>query len=213
MKHQTIPILSALAFLFVMVSCKTGDDFASDNVTSDLELAAGCEDVFYPPWQVSPYVLPYPVGKSYTIGLSNCGGGRHSEGLPDQFAIQIIMPIGSTVTAARHGTVMFVEESGLNYEDTNNMVIIRDEDGFFLQYQHLAPDGALVEVGDFVSYGQPIGISGASGLANSAYLHFVVTRFGDWRFPYSRSYPITFFNTSPNPKSLIQGETYEALSY
>ncbi|MEP3207135.1 MAG: M23 family metallopeptidase [Gilvibacter sp.] len=195
------------------LSCKTGDDFASDGVTTEVNLSVGCEDAYYPPWQISPYALPYPVGKSYSIGLSNCGGGTHSEGQPDQFAINIIMPIGSTVTASRHGTVMFVEESGLNYEDTNNMVIVRDEDGFFIQYQHLAPDGALVEVGDFVSYGQPIALSGASGLANSAYLHLVVTRFGDWRFPYRRSYPITFFNTSPNPHSLIQGETYEALSY
>ncbi|NNK72989.1 MAG: M23 family metallopeptidase, partial [Flavobacteriaceae bacterium] len=201
-------------FFFIMIglifSCGDNDNFASDNVGGQNQIANGCEGAFYPNWEVSRYVLPYPVGQSYRIGLSNCGGFPHVEGEPDQFAIDFIMDIGTLVTASRKGTIMFVEESGNNFESTNNTVVLRDEDGLFLQYQHLTKDGALVEVGDFVERGDPIGFSGASG-ATYAHLHFVATGFDDWMFPYSASYPVTFRNTSPNPKSLIQDETYEAL--
>ena len=64
--------------------------------------------------------------------------------------------------------------------------------------------------------GDYIGYSGASGIARFPHLHFVATDF-DWVNPYGtnpyKSYPITFSNTSDNPRSLIQGQTYEALPY
>jgi len=122
------------------------------------------------------------------------------------------MDIGSLVTAHRKGTVMFVRESGEDYGPVNNMVVIRDDDGFFVQYQHITLNGALVEEGDIVAQGDPIALSGASS-ANAPYLHLVFTQFGDWEFPYSRSYPSIFRNTSANPKSLIEGEVYTALPY
>lgn len=196
----------------MLFSCNNTVDVIND-AGGQLVIPKGCEGVFYPPWQSSLHVLPYPVGQAYEIGRSNCGGSPHGEGEPDQFAIDIKMPIGSLVTAVRKGTIMFVEESGEDYGPTNNMVVLRDEDGYFFQYQHLTMDGALVQVGEFVEAGDPIGLSGASGLALEPYLHFVPTRFGDWEFPYSRTYPVTFRNTSPNPKSLIMGEIYEALAY
>lgn len=196
---------------FNLVSCKS-DEVLGSNIGGQLDFANGCEGTIYPDWETSPHLLPYPVGKSYTIGLSHCSGFPHIEGEPDQYAIDFIMDIGTLVTASRVGTIMFVEESGEDYEETNNIVVLRDEDGYFLMYQHLTKNGALVEVGDFVDEGDPIGLSGASGLAGYPHLHFVASYFGEWMPPYT-SYPITFRNTSPNPNSLIQGQTYEALPY
>ena len=207
---KSIYITFCVALIF---SCKGDDDFVSNTNNVAASLAVGCEGVSYPNWETSLHVLPYPVGKSYRIGLSHCGGTPHNPGDPDQFAINIEMDIGTVVTASRKGTIMFVEDSGMDFQPTNNMVVLRDEDGYFLQYQHLTFNGALVEVGDFVEKGDPIGLSGASGNAPYPFLHFVATRFGDWEFPYSRSYPITFSNTTENSKSLLQGETYEALPY
>lgn len=204
--------LYAILFFALVLSCKNDGSIADDIIFQD-DVTAGCEGVFYPDWETSSHVLPYPVGRSYTIGLSHCSGFPHIEGEPDQFAIDFIMDIGTLVTASRLGTIMFVEESGLDFESVNNMIVLRDEDGYFLQYQHLTHNGALVEEGDIVQIGDPIGFSGASGLASYPHLHFVATRFGDWMFPYSQSYPITFSNTTENPKSLLQGETYEALPY
>jgi len=201
-----------LVLVFLLItSCKNDDSSITDGVGQG-DPTSGCEGFSYPNWETSENVLPYPVGRSYTIGLSHCSGLPHVEGEPDQFAIDFVMPIGTLVTATRKGTIMFVEESGMDWEETNNMVVLRDEAGYFQQFQHLTHNGALVEEGQFVEKGDPIGHSGASGLAGYAHLHYVATRFGNW-MPYTISYPLTFSNTSPNPKSLLMGETYEALPY
>ena len=201
---------------FVCLSCKNDDNFTGNCMDCVYSYANGCEGVFYPNWETSRHLLPYPVGQTYAIGLSHCSGSSHVVGEPDQFAIDIIMNIGTLVTASRKGTIMYVEESGLDYELPNNVVILRDEDGYFLQYQHLTYNGAIVEKGQFVEKGDPIGYSGASGIASYPHLHFVATDY-DWVNPYGTnpytSYPITFSNTSENPRSLIQGQSYKALSY
>lgn len=199
-------------FVLIGLSCKQDDNLLGSDVGGQSIVANGCDGVNYPEWRTSKHILPWSVGESYTIGMSHCSGETHEVGLPDQFAIDILMDIGTTVTASRKGTIMFVEESGDDYEELNNMVVLRDEDGYFLMYQHLTKNGALVEVGDFVEKGDPIGLSGASGQANYPYLHFVASAFGFWMPPYT-SFPITFSNTSENPKSLIQGKTYKALPF
>lgn len=206
--------LIACAFI---QSCESNDGVTGDGIGGQNGFVNGCEGVNYPNWETSLHKLPYPVGQSYTIGLSNCSSGsNHGPGEPDQFAMDIIMDIGTLVTASRKGTIMYVEESGDDFEELNNVVVLRDEDGYFLQYQHLTLNGALVEQGDFVEEGDPIGYSGASGLASYPHLHFVATNW-EWNVEYGSydyfSYPITFSNTTENPKGLIQGQTYEALPY
>jgi len=198
--------------VLIMLSCAQDNSFVSDQVGQQDEAASGCEGFIYPNWENSRYVLPYPVGQSYTIGLSHCSSFPHHEGGPDQFAIDFMMNVGTLVTAVEKGTIMFVEASGLDFEATNNVVVLRDEAGLFHQYQHLTQNGALVNEGDFVEKGDPIGFTGASG-TGFPHLHLVSTGFDDWMFPYSFSYPITFSNTSPNPFSLQEGESYEALPY
>ncbi len=205
--------ISLVVFPFFLASCGDDEGFASDSIGTPLGAANGCEGVSYPDWETSNNVLPFPVGQSYQIGLSNCSGPPHSEGAPDQFGIEFKMSVGTLLTATRKGTIMLVEESGDDFSPTLNYVILRDEDGFFYHYQNLTKDGALVEEGDFVEQGDPIGLSGASGNAGAPMLRFVATRFGDWRPGYQTSYPITFRNTTANPKSLIQGETYRALEF
>jgi hypothetical protein len=204
--------LICISLLALCFSCNQKEGFDYDGIGED-GFANGCEgpEVFYSNWETSKYVLPFPVGLSYTIGLSNCGGFPHAVGDPDQFAIDFLMNVGTLVTASRKGTIMFVEESGLDYEFPNNLVILRDEDGMFLQYHHLTHNGAIVEQGQFVEKGDPIGYSGASGTAGHPHLHFVGTDI-NWQSPYT-SRPLTFSNTTENPRSLIQGETYLALPY
>lgn len=205
---KTVYIFLLLSLIY---ACKSDDGFVSDNTGSG-DLTVGCEGTSYPNWETSNHVLPYPVGQSYKVGLSNCSGTPHSEGEPDQFAIDFMMNTGTLVTATRKGTIMLVVESGDDFSPTNNFVVLRDEDGIFMHYQHLTKDGALVEEGDFVEQGDPIGRSGASG-TTFPHLNLVATRLGDWEPPYSRSYPVTFSNTAANPMSLAQGESYEALPY
>jgi murein DD-endopeptidase MepM/ murein hydrolase activator NlpD len=173
--------------------------------------ADGCPGVAYPDWRSSPYVLPYPVGLSYGIDLSNCSDSFHGEGEPDQFAIDFAMPIGTVITASRDGTVVGVEESGVDLAFPNNLVVVDHGDGTFGQYMHLTENGALVAIGDRVTRGDTLGLSGATGSAGYPHLHFVVTS-DDWAWPYA-SVPVTFNNTTENPRSLQSGATYTALSY
>lgn len=171
----------------------------------------GCPGADYPPWSSSPYVLPYPVGETFRTDLSHCGGSYHSEGLPDEFAMDFNMSIGTVITASRSGTVVLVEESGVDYGFPNNLVVVDHGDGTYAEYMHLTEDGALVDEGAVVAPGDTIGLSGATGLAGYPHLHMVVVE-GDPSWPYE-SIPITFSNTSANPTGLLGNTAYEALPY
>lgn len=170
----------------------------------------GCKGVEYPDWETSPYVLPFPVGETYHVSLSNCTGSYHSQGEPEEFAIDFDMPVGSLITAARAGVVVFVEESGKGGE-LNNYVIVSHRDKTFAAYNHLQHDGAMVEVGDEVEQGDPIGLSGSTGLAGYPHNHFLVIQ-DSWDWPFV-SVPITFRNAGPNPHGLAAYTDYTALPY
>lgn len=192
------------AFLIpcIVAGCLTGPETNSSE---------GCPGVAYPDWSDSPYVLPVPVGQSVDIDLSHCSGSFHSQGQPDAYAIDFNMAVGTTITAARPGRVVFVEESGADGGFPNNRVVVDQHDGSYAQYMHLTQSGAAVAVGDSVSSGTVIGLSGATGLAGYPHLHFVVT-IGDHAYPYE-SVPVTFRNTSPNPRSLLSGRRYTATAH
>src|SRR5689334_2390601 len=57
----------------------------------------------FPEWQTSPYVLPYPAGSAYYVSQANCSSGGHRG--PYKFSYDFVMPVGTTVTAARAGVV------------------------------------------------------------------------------------------------------------
>ncbi|WP_088340812.1 M23 family metallopeptidase [Robiginitalea sediminis] len=170
---------------------------------------ASCADASYDPWDTSEYILPYPVGTSYIIGLGPCGGSYHSAGQPDMFAIDFNMPIGSPIHAARGGRVVYVEERGVDGGFPNNLVSVQHTDGTYAHYAHLTQNGAVVRVGQAVAAGALLGYSGNTGLAGYPHLHFVLTAPGSMGYPYT-SLPVTFRNTTPNPKSLESGMRYEA---
>jgi murein DD-endopeptidase MepM/ murein hydrolase activator NlpD len=170
----------------------------------------GCTTAEYPDWETSPYVLPFQVGETYKVNLSNCSSSYHAAGQHDELAYDFAMDVGSLITASRAGTVIFVEESGIKSE-INNLVVVDHGDDTFGEYMHLKQDGALVEVGDFVEQGDEIGLSGATGLAGYPHLHFIVVQ-GKWTWPYT-GVPVTFSNTTPNPFGLATNTKYTALAY
>ena len=110
------------------------------------------------------YVLPYPVGKTYT-----CSQGFNST--PSHigtfsYAVDFDMSIGTLVTVARSGRVVYVFES---YSDDDqmagheNVVIIMHEDSTYARYVHLTRNGGLVQVNQTVVLGDTVGLSGNSG--------------------------------------------------
>jgi murein DD-endopeptidase MepM/ murein hydrolase activator NlpD len=159
----------------------------------------------YPPQESSPYVLPYEPGRSFVVGTGNCSGG-HPRFEWDQYAYDFLMPIGTSVVAARDGEVTFVVErfaNGTRISGEGNRIEVTHADGTIAGYVHLTTNGALVEVGDRVKQGQIIGLSGDSGDSTAPHLHFHV-----WSV--NTTIAVTFRNTRPHPRGLIQGESYRA---
>ncbi len=168
----------------------------------------------YPAWQSSPYVLPYPVGRSHRISQGNCfAGGSHQGTLRHSYDFE--MPFRSVVTAARRGVVhamRVTQPAGSRGLTASNWLQIDHGDGTIASYVHLAQDGNLVEVGDRVAAGDPIAITGDTGdVGDFPHLHFDV-------HPCESNLacttlPTTFSNTSPNPNGLIMDRTYRAEAF
>src|SRR5688572_17329001 len=118
-----------------------------------------------------------------------------------QYAVDVAMPDGMPIVAAREGTVEAVEarygasldEEPLTYE--GNFVRVRHADGTAATYAHLRYGGVAVAVGDSVTAGRLVGYSGATGDVEQPHLHFVVTRLvtnsSGWREDVSL--PVTFY--------------------
>ncbi|MEI5604535.1 M23 family metallopeptidase, partial [Streptomyces brasiliscabiei] len=81
----------------------------------------------------------------------------HSWGLPDAFAIDFSMDVGTHITASRGGTVVHVEERGIDYDFPNNVVVVDHGDDTYAAYMHLTENGALVDIGETVAPGDTLG--------------------------------------------------------
>jgi len=119
--------------------------------------------------------LPFPAGQAYQVSQGNDQGPTHNDKYNRNAFDFSPMPIGSTVVATAPGVVTFVRETTEgptgNWKD-NNIVAVQHVDGTVGVYEHLAKDGAAVDVGDDVMTGDVIGFSGNSGATNVPHLHF-----------------------------------------
>ncbi|MBR0344960.1 MAG: M23 family metallopeptidase [Rudaea sp.] len=134
------------------------------------------------PDQNARYVLPFPTDRKFRINQGFDGRFSHTEA-QNKSAVDIGMPEGTPVLAARDGTVMTVENdyygNGLDmdkYGDRANNVRIVHSDGTMAVYAHLQLESARVQVGDQVHAGQALGLSGDTGYTSGPHLHFVVQR-------------------------------------
>jgi hypothetical protein len=185
-----------------------------------LTAAVGC-DIFdssdssssscgvYPDSATSSYVLPFPAAARYRVLQGNCGNPTHKDLL--KFAYDFKIPTGDVVAAARDGAVSLVVQSwpdGDNVLEHANHIFVRHSDGTVARYLHLKKNGALVEVGDIVTAGEPIALSGSSGMVITPHLHFDVC---ETSTPICRTMPVTFRNAMPQSEALTQGLLYTAL--
>ena len=172
----------------------------------------------YPPIENSPYILPFPAGTAYIMYQGNCQKFSHKDG--QRYAYDFAMPLGTTITAARAGTVMATESRYPDYiiykgkpvaknrRAKGNLVIIKHDDGTLGTYLHIKQNGVSVSAGQYVEQGQEIALSGNSGYTTGPHLHFEV-RSDDGGYT---TIPVVFNNSSPRHSgALITGETYTAL--
>jgi murein DD-endopeptidase MepM/ murein hydrolase activator NlpD len=127
------------------------------------------------------YRLPWPEGQRQTF-IHAKGANPHFH-KRDLHAVDIGLPEGTSVLAARAGVVDAVEDShgrGTDEEPATfegNFVRVRHADDSYATYAHLARQGVRVRPGERVEAGQLLGYSGASGEIERAQLHFGVSRF------------------------------------
>lgn len=122
------------------------------------------------------YALPYPEGKKYLMVQGYFTRFSHR----NRTAIDFKMSEGTLITAARDGVVILTASNnnrgGWNrrYRTFANFIVIEHNDGTRAGYWHLQKGGVLVQVGDTVRQGQPIGRSGTTGYSAFPHLHFFV---------------------------------------
>ncbi|MFF3850395.1 M23 family metallopeptidase [Streptomyces sp. NPDC002328] len=105
-----------------------------------------------------------PISGSYVSTSYKSGGSLWSSG--SHTGIDFHASSGTTVHAVGLGTVVEAGWGG----SYGNEVVIRMNDGTYTQYGHLSSIG--VSVGDKVTPGQKIGVSGATGNVTGPHLHF-----------------------------------------
>jgi murein DD-endopeptidase MepM/ murein hydrolase activator NlpD len=119
-------------------------------------------------------------GKSYAASQGN--HGTFSHGFPEfQYAWDFDMPEGSEVSAAAAGRIVAIKENGRigggnrRFAEAGNYIIIDHGRGIFTKYMHLAYGSSRFMVGEKVRTSDVIALSGKTGFATSAHLHFQVS--------------------------------------
>jgi len=135
------------------------------------------------------YRLPYPSGETYRISQGYFGDFSHH----DKNAIDFAMPIGTPVLAARAGIVVASSKQNTRkYRNPklSNYIYIQHQDRTIAKYHHLKFGGIQVEIGQKVSQGELIALSGNTGNSTGPHLHFEVTSPNDGSS--LSTYPVRF---------------------
>lgn len=126
------------------------------------------------------YQLPFSAGQQFRIAQAFGGKASHTD-TQNYYAVDIGMPEGTPVLAARDGVVMTVDNdfygAGLDmakYGDRANNIRVVHSDGTMAVYAHLELEGARVHVGQRVHAGQVLALSGDTGYTTGPHLHFCV---------------------------------------
>jgi murein DD-endopeptidase MepM/ murein hydrolase activator NlpD len=127
------------------------------------------------------YRPPFEAGQSFLITQGFHGQSSHF-GAQSEYAVDIAMPDGTPVCAARAGIVIKVAndffENSLDpsYAGRANHIMILHADGTMAVYAHLKLESARVQPGMRVDAGEVIAQSGNTGYSQGPHLHFAVQR-------------------------------------
>lgn len=122
------------------------------------------------------YPLPWEGGP---FRVTQGPGGRYSHSGPKgQHAIDIAMPEGTPILAARPGVVVKIEnnQNGRGTHPSGNFVRILHDDGTMSVYLHLKHRSVVVGEGQRVRTGALLAKSGNTGNSTGPHLHFVVQK-------------------------------------
>lgn len=154
------------------------------------------------------YSLPFEEGKEYTVIQSNNGSFSHM----NKQAIDFQMPENTVVCATRNGVVVELRQDSnsgcpdVSCKDQGNYITVYHQDGSYASYVHFRQNGSLVQLGQQVAKGEPIGYSGNTGWSSGPHLHFEVDAPSETE---RISLPVTFGVAGQLLKELQKGSTYK----
>ncbi|HFD14239.1 MAG TPA: M23 family metallopeptidase [Epsilonproteobacteria bacterium] len=158
------------------------------------------------------YRLPYARGESHMVSQGFNGKSTHKG--HSQYAVDFKMDVGTKVYAARGGIVVKTKEDSnkhgfaKEFAKYGNYVTVLHSDGTFGTYYHLKKGGVLVNVGQRVERGEPLGYSGNTGYTSGPHLHFAV--FKAMSTLKTKSLPIRFISSAGIIKDPKVGTYYKA---
>jgi len=144
----------------------------SGAVASSSQVAPGAPPAPEPPGSFLFLRHKFPIRGAHNFGegAAAFGGGRNHKG-QDVFA-----KCGTPLVAARAGVVKFKQ---YHSAAGHYIVIDGDDEGTDYAYMHMR-DASLVDKGDRVYTGQPIGFVGDTGRASGCHLHFELWKAPGW---------------------------------
>lgn len=199
---KTIAIILLLLFP-ITLSAQNGQ---SDYSIPDLKGGQYKKDNSYIYWLPYPHRSKHLLIQGYDSKMSHKG----------ELSLDFKMKPGSKICAARDGVVIALREDsdkgGLKdeYLSEGNYIIIQHSDGTQANYWHLQKDGVMVQLGDTVTKGQHIGLSGNTGYSAFPHLHFEVVPNGTPGYRQFGQLP-TRFVTKKGVRYLRPGRYYKAI--
>jgi murein DD-endopeptidase MepM/ murein hydrolase activator NlpD len=128
------------------------------------------------------YRVPFAISTNYRVTQAYPETITHQT-LESRYAVDIAMPIGTDIFAARGGIVFDVASDNFKggtsreeHGDIANIVQILHDDGTIAIYAHLNWNSIRVRPGQRVERGQYIADSGNTGFSSGPHLHFAVLK-------------------------------------
>ncbi len=126
--------------------------------------------------------LPFPKGKTYIVTQAYNDTLSHNN-IYNKYALDFNLQVNDTICSADYGIVVGVikdykyggsSKKWKEVDKGNYITIYHPHSGLYTQYYHLIHLGSMVQIGDRVNKGQPIGLSGLTGFTTGPHLHFCV---------------------------------------
>jgi hypothetical protein len=128
------------------------------------------------------YAIPFYPGTKFKLEQGFGGAFSHRDA-ENYYSLDLAVPEGTPVIAARDGVIMQIEEDFRangndvsRFGDRANYVRVLHDDGSMAVYAHLAPHSVLFRPGDRVHTGNFLAKSGDTGFSSGPHLHFSVQR-------------------------------------
>lgn len=169
MKNNSALHIIAAALLFLLASCAVSNN-PQRAALKLLQKGTIKDDSSF------IYHLPYEENKTHLLVQGYFSRYTHK----NRAALDFKMKKGTKICAVRDGIVVRLKEDGnkggsdSKFRSFGNFVVIQHQDSSRTGYWHLQFNGVLVNVGDTVTTGQVIGLSGNTGYSAFPHLHFEV---------------------------------------